>query len=141
MTRNNKMFNTRFRLHICNYNNAMTDFITKKTKITTGESSADSSQTVGYIIYLLAGILETLLIFRLIFKLTGANPESNFVNIIYSPTQIFIEPFAGIFPQATTQGVTTTAVLEPATLVAIVVYALLTWGIIQVFRIIFRRLQ
>jgi len=133
------MFNTRFRLQICNYNNGMTDFISKKTKITTAESSADPSQTIGYVIYLLVGIIEAFLIFRLVFKLMGANPESNFVNIIYSPTQIFIEPFAGIFPQTTTQGVTTAAVLEPATLVAIIVYALLAWGITQVLKIIFRR--
>jgi len=135
------MFNTRSRLQIRNHNNSMTEFISKKTKTTTAESSADPSQTIEYVIYLLVGIIEAFLIFRLFFKLSGANPDSNFVNIIYSPTQIFIEPFVGIFPQATTQGVTTTAVLEPATLVAIVVYALLTWGIIRVFTIIFRRPQ
>ncbi len=73
-----------------------------------------------------------MLIFRLAFKLTGANPVSSFVSLIYSLTQIFIVPFAGIFHQATSPGVETTAVLEPSTLVAIVVYAVLAWGITQI---------
>ncbi len=92
---------------------------------------AEKSQTIGYIIYFLFGVIEILFIFRLIFKLTGANPASGFVSFIYSLTQIFIAPFAGIFPQATTPGVVTTAVLEPATLIAIVVYVVLAWVITQ----------
>ncbi len=93
---------------------------------------AEKSQTIGYIIYFLFGVIEILFIFRLVFKLTGANPTSGFVSFIYSLTQLFIAPFSGIFPQATTPGLATTAVLEPATLVAIVVYAVLAWGITQI---------
>lgn len=95
------------------------------------EEKAEGSQTVGYIIYFLFGVIEVLLLFRLVLKLTGASPASSFVTFIYSLTQIAITPFAGIFRQATTQGVETTAVLEPATIVAIVVYAVLAWGILK----------
>jgi len=119
----------------------MTNVVIKKTKVTTGEDPAGTSQTIGYIIYLLLGLVEALLIFRLIFKITGANPNSGFVNLIYSLSQILIAPFAGIFPQATTQGVTTTAILEPGALVAIVVYAVLAWGLTKIFAILSRRQQ
>ena len=102
---------------------------------------AESSQTIEYIVYFLFGLLEALLIFRLVFKLMGANPVSTFVNFIYSLTELFVMPFLGIFRQATTAGVETTAVLEPATLVAIVVYTILAWGIAQLVRILSGKLQ
>lgn len=109
----------------------MSNIVTKETLVTTGGGQAAQSQTVGYIIYFLFGVIEILLVFRLVFRLTGANPGSAFVSSIYSLSQIFIVPFSGIFPQATTPGVVTTAVLEPSVLVALVVYAVLAWGITQ----------
>ncbi len=119
----------------------MIDTITRKTTISAGEEQADSSQTLQYLIYFLFGIIEVLLVFRTVFKMTGANPASGFVSFINSLTQIFIMPFVGIFRQATTPGVEVTAVLEPATLVAMVVYAVLAWGIVQLVEIVSGRLQ
>jgi len=96
---------------------------------------ASGSQTIEYLIYYLFGALEILLAFRLILKLTGANIASAFVSLIYGLTRIFILPFEGIFQRGYVQGVETSAVLEPATLVAIIVYAVLAWGIIKLIRI------
>lgn len=96
---------------------------------------ATSSQTVEYLIYFLFGILETLLIFRLIFKLAGASLSSTFVGFIYAITGVFILPFEGIFRRGFTQGIETTSVLEPSTLVAIIAYAILAWGIVKLIRI------
>ena len=104
------------------------------TPVNAGEVSG--TQTAARLIYFLLGILEVLLAFRLIFKLAGASPGSFFVNAIYSLTGIFIMPFRGIFRQAVTTGVETTAILEPATVVAIIVYAVLAWGIVALVRII-----
>jgi len=96
---------------------------------------ASSSQTVEYLIYFFFGALEILLAFRLVLKLMGASTASGFVGLIYGLTGIFILPFEGIFRRATTQGIETTSVLEPSTLVAIVVYAVLAWGIVMLVRI------
>jgi hypothetical protein len=106
--------------------------------IATSSSSeqASSYQTIEYLIYFFFGALEVLLAFRLILKLTGANSFSAFVGLIYGVTGVFIVPFQGIFQQATARGVETTAVLEPATLVAIVVYAVLAVGIVKLLRIL-----
>ena len=132
----------------------MADVITEETKITTGVTpnsavpssnstspapKAEKSQTINYTIYFVFGLIEILLVFRLILKLTGANPLSGFVSFIYTLTQIFVLPFVGIFPQATTQGAVTTAVFDPATLVAMVVYAVLAWGIMQLVVILSRK--
>jgi len=120
--------------------------ITKET-ITTQENTSDSvvnvsptkeatnSQTVEYVVYFFFGVIEVLLAFRLILKLMGASVSSFFVRFIYSVTGIFILPFEGIFRRGFAQGVETTSVLEPSTLVAIIVYVVLAWGIVKLVRI------
>lgn len=100
------------------------------------KNDATSYQTIEYLIYFFFGALEILLAFRLILKLTGANSFSAFVGLVYGLTGVFIAPFQGIFQQATTAGIETTAVLEPATLVAIIVYAVLAVGIVKLLRIL-----
>jgi hypothetical protein len=100
------------------------------------KSKATGSQTVEYLVYFLFGVLEILLAFRLVFKLTGASLSSSFVGLIYGLTGIFIAPFEGIFHRGFAQGVETTAVLEPSTLVAIIVYAVAAWGIVKLVRIL-----
>ena len=97
---------------------------------------ASSTQTVEYIIYFIFGALEILLAFRLVLKLLGASPASAFVSMIYGLSRIFILPFEGIFRRGVTQGIETAAVLEPSTLVAMVVYAILMWGIVKLVHIL-----
>ena len=110
--------------------------ITEQTVVAGSDRSvATSSQTVEYLVYFLFGALEIFLAFRLVLKLMGASIGSSFVNIIYGLTGIFILPFEGIFRRGYTQGVETTSVLEPSTLVAIIVYAILAWGIVKLVRI------
>ncbi|OGM73420.1 hypothetical protein A2422_03845 [Candidatus Woesebacteria bacterium RIFOXYC1_FULL_31_51] len=87
-------------------------------------------------VYFLFGILEILLAFRLILKLMGASLGSTFVGLIYGITRIFILPFEGIFRRGFTQGIETTSVIEPSTLVAIIVYAVLAWGVVKLIRIL-----
>jgi hypothetical protein len=96
---------------------------------------ATTSQTVEYLIYFFFGVLEILLTFRLVLKLAGASTFSAFVGLIYGVTGVFILPFEGIFRRGFTQGVETTSVFEPSTLVAIIVYAVLAWGIVKLVRI------
>lgn len=126
--------------------------ITKET-ITTSENSnnstgtqperrdATSYQTAGYFIYLIFGILEVLLAFRFILKLLGANPGSGFVDFVYNLSAIFVAPFAGIFNTILENGAVVTSVFEPATVVALIVYAVLAWGIVALIRVLSGRQQ
>ena len=104
--------------------------VTTETK-----SVATSSLKIEYLIYFAFGVLEILLAFRLVLKLMGASVTSGFVRFIYSLTGVFILPFEGIFRRGFTQGIETTSVLEPSTLVALIVYAVLVWGIVKLTRI------
>ena len=116
--------------------NNVNPVVNTTTKNTSVKSTASSSQTTEYLIYFLFGLLEILLAFRLVLKLTGASMASAFVGLIYGLTGIFIMPFEGIFRKGFAQGVETTAVFEPSTLVAIIVYAALAWGIVKLLSIL-----
>lgn len=102
---------------------------------------ATSYQTAGYLIYFIFGLLDILLAFRFVFKLFGANPSTGFVDFIYNFSSIFVAPFAGIFNTSLANGNVTTSVFEPATLVALIVYAVLAWGIVALIRVISGRQQ
>ena len=118
--------------------------IIKETVITTGKTKnvnpvsreATSTQTTEYVIYYLLGALEILLAFRLIFKLAGASLSSGFVKFVYGLTGLFVAPFEGIFRKAYSQGVETASILEPSTMVAILVYAVLAWGVVKLVAIL-----
>ncbi len=115
--------------------NNINPVVNTTTKNTSVKSSATSSQTIEYLVYFFFGVLEILLAFRLVLKLMGASVSSAFVNFIYSLSGIFTWPFEGIFSRWFSPGLETTSVLEPSTLVAIIVYAILAWGIVQLVRI------
>ncbi len=109
--------------------------MTETIKIAPIQKEATNSQTYEYLVYFFFGALEVFLAFRLVLKLAGASLSSSFVGLIYGVSQIFILPFEGIFHRFFTRGVETTSVLEPSTLVAIVVYPILSWGIVKLIRI------
>ena len=106
----------------------MTEQMTKETE--TYKSKQDSN-IVQRIIYTIFGVISAVLAFRLIFKLLGANPENVFVRGIYAFTQPIVGIFEGIFSSATINGAETTAVFEPATLIAMVVIALIAWVVLK----------
>ncbi|MHB8064627.1 MAG: YggT family protein [Ruminiclostridium sp.] len=106
----------------------MSDDIIRKNDI--------ESFTARRVVYYILGILEVLLAFRLVFKLLGAKPNSGFVSLIYSISQVLLIPFTAIFRSRATQGIETKAVLEPSTIIAMIVYALIAWGIVKLIIII-----
>lgn len=107
----------------------------KPVMATQVKTAATSSQTTEYLIYFLFGFLEVLLAFRVVFKLAGASVSSAFVGFIYGITGLFIMPFEGIFRRGVSQGLETASILEPATLVAFVVYMFASWGIVKLVHI------
>ena len=99
------------------------------------KTAATSPETIEYLVYFFFGVLDILLAFRLVLKLMGASMFSTFVSFIYGLTGLFIAPFEGIFRRGFSEGIETTSVLEPATVVAIIVYSFMAWGIVKLIRI------
>lgn len=83
--------------------------------------------------YFLLGVLEVILLLRFLFRLLGANQGSDFVMFLYNLSHVFVVAFNGIFnDQALGK-----SVFETSTLIAMIVYALLAWGIVSLGRVIF----
>jgi uncharacterized protein YggT (Ycf19 family) len=93
------------------------------------------AERAAMITYLILGVMEALIITRVILKLLAANPSSGFVRVVYTVSAPLVAPFQGIFPTPATQN----SVLELSSLVAIAVYALIAWGIVRLIAIFGRR--
>ena len=85
------------------------------------------------ITYFVLGVLEVILLLRFLFRLLGANQGSSFVVFLYNLSHVFVVPFYGIFNDPTFGN----SVLEITTLIAMLIYALLAWGIVSLGRLIF----
>ncbi|MGH4117366.1 YggT family protein [Clostridium sp.] len=101
----------------------------------TNYKSSEHNFKYRKIVYYILGIIEIFFAFRLIFKLLGANPGSTFVSLIYTISGAFLAPFSEIFRTAVTKGIETKSVLEPATIIAMIVYALIAYGIVKLIEI------
>jgi hypothetical protein len=90
---------------------------------------------VNRIMWSILGFLEILLAFRFVLRMIAANPDSGFSVLIYGITGIFAGPFNGLITNPTFGGAT----LEVTTLIAMIVYALIFWGIAYVIRMVVDR--
>lgn len=100
--------------------------------------SAPSTQQVlvsriSKFIWLVAGVVALLIAFRFILKLIAANPASGFASFIYGITDVLVAPFMGL----TATPAAGSAVVDIAAVFALVVYILVAWIIVRLFRILF----
>ena len=82
------------------------------------------------IVGVIFGVIETILGLRLVFTLLGANPDNGFIRFIRSITQFTVGIFEGIFPK-TAVDETANAVFEPAIFIAMIIVALIAWGVFK----------
>lgn len=81
------------------------------------------------VVWYLLGLVEILLAFRFVLKLLGANPDAGFTAFIYGVTYIFAAPFLNVFRVTQVAG----SVFEWTTLLSMLVYWVLAYGIIKLF--------
>jgi uncharacterized protein YggT (Ycf19 family) len=79
------------------------------------------------LLWYLLGVLEVILVARFLLRFLAANPASGFTALVYALSEPFVLPFRGIFPPVVTEG----SVLEWSTIIAMIVYALIVYGIIH----------
>jgi hypothetical protein len=87
------------------------------------------------VVYLVFGLIAALLVIRLVLKVIGAYASAPFVGFIYGVTNFFLEPFKGLLPAV----VNGRSVLEPAVLIAIVVYLLVGFLLAKMIEIALSR--
>lgn len=81
------------------------------------------------VVWFFVSIIEIILAFRFILKLTGANPLASFTNFVYSISAPLANPFYSVFPRTVVEG----SVFEWTTLLAMLVYLIVGLGIVQLF--------
>lgn len=104
-----------------NVENKKTEHI--NTSIHNDESIA---RRIGIVVF---GLIETLLAFRFIFKLAGANPDNTLISVLYRTTDFMVKIFASIFTPGTSDGLETVSVIEPGTIIAMIVVALIALAV------------
>lgn len=98
------------------------------------QSRANTRYWITTVTYFILGVLEVILFLRLLFRLLGANTYNNFITFLYNLSHIFVGPFNGIFNDQTLgRG----GVFEVSTIIAMLVYALIAWGIVSLGRVVF----
>lgn len=81
------------------------------------------------IVWYIVGLIEVLLIFRFLLKLFGANADAAFTNFIYTLSIPFAVPFSSVFGISKVES----SLFEWTTLLAMLVYLLIGWGITKLF--------
>ncbi len=98
------------------------------------QSRANTRYWITTVTYFILGVLEVILFLRLLFRLLGANTYNSFITFLYNLSHIFVGPFNGIFNDQTLgRG----GVFEVSTIIAMLVYALIAWGIVSLGRVLF----
>ena len=83
------------------------------------------------IVWFVVGAVDIFIAARFLGKLLGASAQSAFVNFIYHVSSPMVAPFTGIFGDTGSK----TNTFETASLVAIVVYLVIGWGLMVAIRI------
>ncbi|KAF0111724.1 MAG: hypothetical protein FD147_735 [Chloroflexi bacterium] len=86
-------------------------------------------------IWLLLGILEAVIALRVVFKLIGVNAENPFAAFLYNVTNFFVAPFASLTAAPAAGGM----VFEFSSIIAMIVYALIGWGLERLVNVLFYR--
>jgi uncharacterized protein YggT (Ycf19 family) len=88
---------------------------------------------VNQIIWFILGLIEVLLLFRVVLKALGANPLVGFTSLIYSITTPLVAPFNGILGLS----ITGNSIIEWSTIIAAIVYFIVAWGFIYLLDLIY----
>jgi len=98
-----------------------------------GQAGRETTFKATQLIWLFLGILETVLALRFIFKLIGVNAANTFATFLYNLTDFFVAPFATLTGAPAAGGM----VFEFSTILAMIVYALVGWGLVRLINVLF----
>jgi len=96
----------------------------------TQKQGADTRVVVQRVVWYIAGFIIVLLALRVLLLVLGANQENGFVDFVYALSGFFAMPFYGIFNYQPSYGQST---FEISSVVAILIYALVAWGVTKLF--------
>jgi len=80
------------------------------------------------VVWLLFGIIETVLVFRFVLRLLGANEDAPFAAFIYQVSGAFLLPFIGLFGTPRAGG----SALDLNAIFGVIVYMLIGWLLVKI---------
>jgi uncharacterized protein YggT (Ycf19 family) len=89
---------------------------------------------ISQLLWFVATVVVLIIAFRFVLLLLAANPNNDFSAFILRISDPLVAPFAGILASPRLAG---GAVIELASVFAIVVYLLVAWGVVTLFRLLF----
>lgn len=95
-------------------------------------NSDHPANVMARVVYYVFGVIIAFIAVRMVLMLLAANHGSPFVDFVYGVSGIFVAPFYGIFNYTPVYG---SSVFDVSALVAIIVYALISWGVASLFTI------
>ena len=103
------------------------------TNVNVGPATAANDVVTAFtrVVMLFFTVLEVLLLFRFIFKLSGANANQPLIAALYAFTDVLVRPFQGIFPEPRVG-----TVVDVAAILAILFLFLVGWLIVALVRAI-----
>jgi uncharacterized membrane protein len=96
----------------------------------TTATKVDAGVVARRIVYYVVGVIIALLALRIVLLLLAANQGSGFVDFVYALSGLFAMPFYGMFNYQPSYGQST---FEISSVVAIIVYSLVAFGIAKLF--------
>lgn len=87
------------------------------------------------IIWWFTSVLEAFIGLRVALRVLAANPGNPFVNFVYTVTNPFLWPFQSLAAAPSSGG----TVLEISSVIAMVVYLMIAWMIVELLWIVFGR--
>lgn len=112
--------------------------VIKETVVTDRDSEpavrerSNEQATAARIVWFFAGLLLAIIALRFVFSLLGANRGNGFADFIYDTSHPFVSPFFGLFSYDPVYG---RSHFELYTLVAMIVYYFIAWGIARLITI------
>ena len=104
------------------------DTVQKTTEVRDPQAKSEHQQNVAErVVWFVAGIILVLLAFRFLLSFLGANTTNGLANFVYSTSHPFVAPFFSLFKY--NDYVYGVSRFEVYTLVAILFYAVVAWGI------------
>ena len=85
------------------------------------------TERLSRLVYLVIGVIDSLIGVRILLKLIAANPGNTFAHLIYRVTDWMLRPFASLIANPSIGNI----VIEVTSIIAMVVYGLLGWLLVQ----------
>lgn len=87
---------------------------------------------INGVVWLLLGIVEVIIGMRVLLKLLAADPDNAFATFIYRFSRMLVWPFFGLIEEPVADG----SVLELSSIIAMLVYLLVAWGITKLIYLV-----